>query len=204
MKLDLNSLKKIKLNTSKKNIKYLLIVFVIGIAIILFPEGNNSNNKKTIPNNNTNFNSEAKLNNENSSYEKDLEQKIEERFKKIEGVGEVEVLITLKSGNEIVVNKDVTSNISNTNEQDSEGGNRKSNNNDNSQSTVLISNTDGSEHPIIIKELKPEINGILIIAEGGGDIQVKNNLINAAKVILDVPVHKIEVMKMESKLGGEE
>lgn len=204
MKLDLNSLKKIKLNTSKKNIKYLLIIFVIGIAIILFPDGNNSSkNKKTIPNNNTNFNSEAKLNNENSSYEKDLEKKIEERFKKIEGVGDVEVLITLKSGNELVVNKDVTSNISNTNEQDSEGGNRKSNNNDNSEATVLINNTDGSEQPIIIKELKPEINGILIIAEGGGDIQVKNNLINAAKVLLDVPVHKIEVMKMESKLGGE-
>ena len=46
--------------------------------------------------------------------------------------------------------------------------------------------------------MEPEIEGVIIVAEGGGDIIVKNSLISAANAALGVPTHKIEVLKMKS------
>jgi stage III sporulation protein AG len=196
MKINLKSLKNIKIDYSKRTIKLLLIVFIIGISIILFPN-NKKNNRVT--DNRIKIESEAKNKDDNNiSYEKMLEQKMEDRFKNIEGVGKVQVLITLKSGNELVIDKDTIVNTSSTLESDSKGGNRENNNKDSNRKTVIVNDSTG-EKPIIIKKVNPEINGILIIAEGGEDVTVKNNLINAAKVLLDVPVHKIQVLKMVSK-----
>ncbi len=40
------------------------------------------------------------------------------------------------------------------------------------------------------------MSGVVIIAEGGENPIVKNYLIHVAQVLLDLPAHKIEVMKM--------
>ena len=50
--------------------------------------------------------------------------------------------------------------------------------------------------PYIVKELEPEIAGVLVIAEGGNNEVIKSDVIAAVQVLFDVPAHKIKVMKM--------
>ncbi len=42
----------------------------------------------------------------------------------------------------------------------------------------------------------PEVEGVLIIAQGGDDAKIKNEITEAAKVLFGVEAHKIKVMKM--------
>ncbi len=41
-----------------------------------------------------------------------------------------------------------------------------------------------------------EVTGVVVIAEGGGNAEVQNNIIKAVQTLFDVPVHKIQVLKM--------
>lgn len=179
-------------NKQKKIINILFIVFCLGFAIIIFNKQNTIEEEKQqkTQNNTSVLHEEDTIN-----YNDAIEKRLEDEFKKIDGVGNVNVLLTMKTKGEIVLNKDSPYSSSKITEMDKEGGSRESDEIDQQQVTVMIKKGDGSEEPIIIKELLPEVNGILIIAEGGDNLIVKNNLINAAKVLLDLPAHKIEVMK---------
>lgn len=180
---------------NNKKMNHLFIVFIIGIMLIILSksfsmkDNNNPQDTKVVAPNTINKTT-------TESYEEKLEKRLEKEFSKITGVGDVEVILTLKTSGEIIVNKDSPYSQTDMKEQDSEGGTRENIQVENNEKTVLINGSDGSSKPIILKELEPEVNGIVIIAEGGDDVSVKNYLINAAKVLLDVPAHKIEVLKM--------
>jgi stage III sporulation protein AG len=180
-------------NKQKKIINILIGVFCVGLLIVLLFDNSKQEDisTKTMTQNNGYDHQKA----EESAYSETIEKKLEKEFAKIDGVGRVEVIVTMKTKGEIVLNKDKPYNSSNTLEEDDQGGTRESTEVQQQEATVLIRRSDGSEEPMIIKELLPEVSGILIIAEGGDSPIVKNNLINAAKVLLDLPAHKIEVMK---------
>ena len=38
----------------------------------------------------------------------------------------------------------------------------------------------------------PKVKGV-VVADGGGDLTVRENLLRAVEVLLDVPVHKVQV-----------
>ena len=48
----------------------------------------------------------------------------------------------------------------------------------------------------MVKEKTPEIEGIVVVAQGGGDANVKNSISKAAQALFDIPAHKVEVLKM--------
>ena len=51
--------------------------------------------------------------------------------------------------------------------------------------------------PIVVKENTPEIEGIVVVAQGGGNVLVKESISKAAQALFNVPAHKVEVLKME-------
>ncbi|GKX31924.1 stage III sporulation protein AG [Vallitalea longa] len=184
----------------KKKISFLFIMFLTGVLLLMLSKTfiksiDNTKVDNSIIAPNTYKASDPQ------SYEEKLEKRLEKEFANIDGVGKVEVVIMLKNSGEIVINKDTPNSKTQSDEEDSEGGKRQTIQEDSTEATVIINNSDGSTKPIILKELEPEVSGVVIIAEGGDDILVKNNLINAAKVLLDVPMHKIEVMKMVQNKG---
>ena len=61
-----------------------------------------------------------------------------------------------------------------------------------SESTVLEGQNQG---PIVEKELRPEISGIIISAEGGGSEVVKAEVSQAMEALFGLPQHKIKVLK---------
>lgn len=124
-------------------------------------------------------------------YETMLEKKLANMLVRMEGVGSVSVMVTTISNEEKVLAEDTTSNTQHTEEKDQAGGTRVTESNQ-LKSDVVLQN---GNTPYVIKEYKPEVKGVFILAEGADDSVVKNQIIEAISKLLDVPVHKISVEK---------
>ena len=129
-----------------------------------------------------------------SAYEQQLEQRVKDILKNVDGVGEVEVMIVLKSSAEKVIHVDGSRSRSITDETDSSGGARKIENEEQETSTVLTT-AGGNNGPIVEKELYPEISGIVISASGGGSPRVQEEISSAMQALFGLPAHKIKVLK---------
>ena len=49
----------------------------------------------------------------------------------------------------------------------------------------------------MIQELSPTIKGILVVAEGGGNVTVKKQIQETIEALFGLDSHKISIMKME-------
>lgn len=128
------------------------------------------------------------------SYERELEQRVKEILKHVEGIGEVDVMITLRSSGERIFHVDQEKNRSSTEEKDSSGGTRKVLTEEIREESVL-SGAAGSQEPVVEKELEPEIAGVVISAQGGGSAAVKAEISEAMEALFGLPAHKIKVLK---------
>ena len=120
------------------------------------------------------------------TYTDALETRLENA--KVEGVGNVKVMITLASSSEKVVEKDqeMTSEV-----QEGESGGK----NTSSSETAVYANGNGEETPYVKQELSPRIEGVLVIADGGDNAIVIENITEAVQALFGVDTHKIKVMK---------
>ncbi|MFV0344158.1 MAG: stage III sporulation protein AG [Anaerocolumna sp.] len=181
----------------------LVILLMVGIFLLLLSFPDLMSSDKAAKNSVQSVDSEVKQNlstiqtgDEAEIYVSDLEKRLENTLAKVEGIGTVEVMITLKGSKEIVVLKDEPYTQESVNEVDGEGGTRNSSSIDKQDSTVLIDSGSGESIPYILKEIEPEVEGVVVIAEGGGNILVITEIIEALQVLFDVPAHKVKVMKM--------
>ena len=55
---------------------------------------------------------------------------------------------------------------------------------------------DSNNNPITEKVVMPKIEGAIIIAEGGENIEIKANIIQAVAAVTGLTSHKIQVFKM--------
>ena len=125
-------------------------------------------------------------------YEEELERRISELLSGVEGVGRAEVMVVLKSSEEKVIHVDKNSSVSTTEEKGEGGTSRIIKEEEISESAVMGNQ---SQSPIIEKELTPELSGIIISADGGGNAGVKAEISEAMEALLGLPVHKIKVLK---------
>lgn len=133
-------------------------------------------------------------------YISDLENKLEKVLSQMEGVGKVAVMITVSDNGTCVVEKDTTKNTSTTEEKDSSGGNRTVTEQEMGESTVYIER--GQEKtPYIQKETLPTIEGIVVVAEGGGNGKTISDISETIQALFPVEAHRIKVVKMGSKEG---
>lgn len=116
-----------------------------------------------------------------------LEKRLEETLSLIDGAGQVRVMITLKDTGEKVVEKDVTRRT----DADVGGGQ----NLDQSQSSVYEKNGN-AETPYISNELAPQVEGVLVVAQGGGNSIVKQNILQGVMALFPLEAHKITIVKM--------
>lgn len=125
------------------------------------------------------------------------EKKLSQILAKVDGIGEVEVMITAKTSKEKVTLKDVPYQRTETNEQDSGGGTRQKTEISSEETSVMNKLEDGEETPYVTKELQPKIEGVIVIASGAENSQVVAEINEAVVALFDVPAHKIKVMKMK-------
>lgn len=128
-------------------------------------------------------------------YARYLEERLTETLSKTAGVGKVKVMITLKSSSELVVEKEQPVSRSTTNENDSQGGSRIISQMESEENTVY--RTDGSfSEPYVVKTLPPQIEGVVVVAEGAGNGSVNRTIVEIVQALFDVEAHKVRVVGM--------
>jgi stage III sporulation protein AG len=127
-----------------------------------------------------------------SSYEKELEERIRGILKNVDGVGEVDVMVMLKSSEEKVYHVDKTTSSS-VNQGGGTGDAERAESSESlSENTVMDGQTSS---PVVEKSICPEISGIIISADGGGSAVVKTEISEAMEALLGLPANKVKVLK---------
>ena len=57
---------------------------------------------------------------------------------------------------------------------------------------------DSANNPITEKIIMPKVEGAIVIAEGGENITIKTNIIQAVSAVTGLATHKIQVFKMSN------
>ncbi len=115
-----------------------------------------------------------------ADYGSRMEQKLSEALSQVEGVGKVEVMLTFEGTGQKKVEKDRSY---------SEGESR--------EETVYEEPSSSERIPYVASETNPKVEGVLVVAEGGGNSLVKQEILEAAQALFGIEPHKIKIMKME-------
>lgn len=173
---------------SKKG-QYLLIILVcLGLLALVWPLSN-SKSKSGIPNV-----EQAGMDLYGGSSSK-ISQEVASILAEIEGAGEVEVRITLASTGMKTYAANTRNESRESDESDRQGGRKNSVEHSITQDIAVSSGS-----PLIVEEKNPEILGVLVVADGARLPELREKLIQATSTLLDIPVHKVQVMPRE---GGE-
>lgn len=182
--MNMTRIRQICLRLSKlKKTDYIVILLVgVLLLIVVLPV---KEDKKTCSN--SQKKAKAKSVSESTcddeEYEKLLEKKLEGILERMDGVGEVSVMITLSDDGTRIVDKDT--------KETSES----------IEKTTVIYDDEDASVPYVTSTDKPTVSGVLVVAQGGGSPQVNNDISNAVSALFDVPMHKIKIAKNDIQGG---
>ena len=112
------------------------------------------------------------------------ERRMAEILSKIQGAGQVDVMLTYRQTEE----KTIAHNE--TREENGEALRME-------QTAILLEDGDGATQPLVLTETGPVVEGVVIAAQGADSPAVAAALNQAAQALLDVPAHKVAVLKMK-------
>ncbi len=180
----LKKLDKLFNDTEKKKLKPL--IFLAGICILALIA------MQIIPNNKaeeTSATTQTKEESVSENEKKDLEDKLTYILSKINGAGDVDVMITFESSEEIIPAYNSNTTTETTKEQDSSGGERTTTSS--TQNKTMI--TSNSNEPVVLKTAEAKIKGVIVVASGASDPDVKELLYDAVKTSLQISGHQVEI-----------
>lgn len=169
-----------------------LILVLAGILILIIALPTDTEEKKQAEKSKENI---SKENNTMEASKDEIERKLEDILEKIDGAGDVKVMITYQDSGTQVVEKDKNTSENSLEESDSTGGIRSTKEQQLQESTVY-EEADAGNTPFVSKELLPKVEGILIVASGGDNQKVKQNISEAVLALFQVEAHRIKIVKM--------
>lgn len=179
----------------------LVILFLAGILLLLLslPSGflsgqqNKKEQKEKTDSKSTKQESAWDAMNE---YAAGQEREVERILSQVEGIGKVDVMITIASSEEkkTLQKEDVSE--EDTQESDSVGGSRKQSSSRAQREPVLVE-TGNEDTPYLVQLMSPRIEGVVVVAQGAGKGSINTEIIEAVGALFSIEAHKIKVMKME-------
>ncbi|MDH2881471.1 stage III sporulation protein AG [Bacillus cytotoxicus] len=184
--------------------KFLLVLLILGILLMfssnffqpkkeevpVFKEQTSQKTEKDVP-------TFGQKNNDSMSvvekYEKAYEQELKPSLEDITGVKEVSIEVNLDSSEQKILEKNIVKRSQTTGETDKTGGKREVEDESTDEKTVIIREGD-KETPIVLRTEKPKVRGVLVVAKGVDNIQIKSMVKEAVTRMLDVPAHRVAVL----------
>jgi stage III sporulation protein AG len=129
----------------------------------------------------------------NLSYEEAVEGKLTHTLSQVKGAGTVVVNITWENSTTQEHARNITKESKIIQEKDTTGGVRSTT--ETKESTqILVSKENNMDRPVLVREIKPMIKGVLVIADGAYDSNIKAILTKAVEAGLGIPSYKITVL----------
>lgn len=189
--MDFNKLKDKLLKDNKKMVENMTIVFLIGLILLI---GASALSKPRPSNNSSNKQLVLEKTDNTENYSKQLELDLKNILSKINGVGNIDVMITLNTDEEVVAAMDTVQSSTTTNEKDSNGGIRETTQVESNSKVVMTQDTGGQNSPIVLKKVMPEIRGVIVVADGAGNPEIRYELSSAVQTALGIPAYKVKVI----------
>ena len=152
--------------------KYVLLVAAAGLVLLLWPAGSREQAAGDDP---------ARPDQGESFSLEELEERLARTLSRVDGAGEVSVLLTVEQGVEQVLATD----------QRLEQGEGTV---DQEEETVLISGENG-EQAVVLTQRGPTFQGALVVCPGGDDPQVRLTLTQAVSALTGLGADRITVCK---------
>ncbi len=173
------------------------MLVLVGVAFMVFPGlFLHSGVKSPVPAGEVINGSPTIAGNPLRQLEVELAQQIGQVLGQVEGAGEVMVSLTLESGPEKDYALNVSDDRSTVEEKDTNGGTRVTTGVNHKADVVFAQ---GQKEALVIKEIGPQVKGILILADGAKDSEIKARLTVAVGAMLNIPAHRIMVLPKEGR-----
>ena len=166
-----------------------LIVFLIiaSIAALAFPHffqsGGSGDSGSEDPQTPTQYS-------EVEEYVRKTERDLKEILERIQGAGEVSVRIYVENDGEKALAKDSRTTSRNSS---SDGGGAETQNESETEESVVMSGQGSSQEPIVLSQTAPTPTGILVVAEGAADENVKYEIYEAVRALYGIPSNRIKI-----------
>lgn len=156
-----------------KKYRYAALVLVIGLILMAIPSTGNHNNEKETPNSHDTL-----------STEPSLEEKLSAILSHVDGAGDVQVILTVAAGEEVIYQTD-----------DDFSANGESNTT--KVDTVTVTDANRNQNGLIRQVNPPVYQGAIIVCEGADDPSVQLAMVNAVSKITGLGANRISVLKMK-------
>ena len=157
-----------RINALLGKYKYPILVALVGLGLMLLPSEQEPTEPVEPP----------------RAVEQSLEEKLEALLGRIEGAGQVSVLLTEKEGSQTLYQTD-----SQTDADDS--GSRRT------DDTVLIEDENRTESGLVRQTLGPVYRGAVVLCQGADDPSVKLAVVEAVRCVTGLGADQISVQKMK-------
>ena len=158
----------------KRNKSDFVVLILLGVMVMIvaMPTGAKQSQKET----QTKEQKEQQLQTEDS-YKEQLQQ-LKELLEHMDGVGKTRVMLTFSDEGTDQLDKNVI-----------KDGNKK-------EETTVVYDTGDTRQPYVICRQMPRIEGVVVVAQGGGNAKTVTEVSNAVMSLFPVEAHKVVVVKM--------
>lgn len=164
--------------------QYVALVVVVGLVLFLWPTGEEKEQSAFEENRSVQAIEANEL---------ELEKELVSLLGQVDGVGRVEVMLSLASDMEYVYADEYTRSLD---ENETDGG-AVSTSLEESVSYATIRCEDGSEALVVVKRVYPEYKGAVVVCDGADHAGVRLKVVNAVSALTGLSSDCISVMKMK-------
>lgn len=169
----------------------MLVLIVIGINYIWF-NNIDENEEEEITNNVENNKVAVNTYSENITND-NLEKRLENILSKVNGVTDVNVLITYSNNTKIVPIYNIEDSQTVTDETDTNGGKRNITEKEYSKQ-VVFDEKNNTKAIIVETQVNPTVSGVIVVAKFNNDIEIKKQIISAIATATNISEYKVQVL----------
>lgn len=187
--------------SNKKLQVYIYILISLGIIIMLLSNMTSTfipDEQEQLANSKVEENDDASRPHTIKEYEKYYESQLKEILSEVIGVSNVSVKVNIATTEKKIHEKNRRNEKQITEEKDQEGGTRTIENHSIDEQVVIINNGNQDEAVVIGTE-KPKVTGVIVVAQGAEQLQVKQQIIEAVTRFLHIPSHQVSVLPKKIK-----
>ncbi len=162
--------------------KYLLLVICAGVLLMLWPSSK-ANDK-------TPSNAQAPP----AFSLAEMEQKVASALLGMDGVGRVQVALTLKNDGQTVYQTDAQT----KRQQEQSDGQTSRETTEQNDKTLVVSEGSGVQQPAVVRQELPQFLGAVIVCDGANDSAVVLKVSQAVAALTGLSSDRITVVKMKS------
>lgn len=161
-----------KLISYVKKYRYVALVVLAGVVLMLLPSGKGEQQTS----------SDQPVNVSEAYSLAETEKRLEQLLGRIRGVGQVQVMLTLKSGSSLQLAENRSTSLRDTEDRQD-------------RDVVTLNRGSGYEDVVVTKQTYPVYQGAVVVCQGAGDSGVNLAVIQAVSVLTGLGSDKITVVQ---------